>query len=127
MGTNQKTILIVDDEEDTRVYFSSFLEDNGYLTLEAEDGEEGMQLVRENKVDLITLDMAMPTKSGVGLYRELKESEEWKHIPIIIITGLAGDFRKFISSRSQAPPPEGYMSKPINQEEFIRVVEELVV
>jgi len=48
-----------------------------------------------------------------------------KTFPVIIITGVSDDFRKFISSRRQVPPPEGYISKPIDPEEFLKLVDEL--
>lgn len=72
--------------------------------------------------DLITLDISMPGKSGVKFYRDMKVDDRWKHIPIIIITGVSEDFKKFISSRQQVPPPEGYLSKPIEKEEILALV-----
>lgn len=119
MGAEKKTVLIVDDEPDTLTYFASLLEDNGYIAILASDGGVGLDKLREIKPDLITLDMSMPEKSGVSFYLEIKESEQWRDIPVIIITGISEDFRKFISRRSQIPPPEGYLSKPIEPEEFL--------
>jgi CheY-like chemotaxis protein len=52
----------------------------------------------------------------------MKVDDRWKHIPIIIITGVSEDFKKFISSRQQVPPPEGYLSKPIEKEEILALV-----
>lgn len=123
--TEKKTILVVDDEEDTRVYFCSILEDNGYNTIEAIDGAEGLQMIEKHLPALVTLDMSMPQKSGVKLYREIKENEKYAGIPVIIVTGISETFQDFISSRKQVPPPDGYMSKPINPELFIELVEKL--
>ena len=121
----RKTVLVVDDEPDTLTYFSSLLEDNGYSVTTAVDGEDCLTKLRKNTPDLITLDIAMPEKSGVKFYREIKENEAWKDIPVIIITGISEDFRKFISSRKQVPPPDGYLSKPIDTEEFLTLVHKL--
>jgi response regulator RpfG family c-di-GMP phosphodiesterase len=66
----------------------------------------------------------MPHTSGVRFYREMKESEKWKRIPIIIVTGISADFEKFISTRRQVPPPEGYLSKPIDREKMLTVVKQ---
>jgi len=126
MNNNRKTILIVDDEEDTRIYFASLLQDNGFDTIEAVDGEEGWEKIQNLLPDLITLDMSMPQKSGVKLYRDLKESEKYRRIPIIIVTGVSDTFKDFISSRKQVPPPEGYMSKPIAPEQFLELVNKLL-
>ncbi|MBL7190357.1 response regulator [bacterium] len=122
----KKKILIIDDEPDTLAYFSSLLQDNGYDTIESADGEAGLRLIQDELPDLITLDISMPEKSGVRLYTDIKTNENWKHIPVIIITGVSEDFKKFISTRSQIPAPEGYMSKPINPEEFLRTTAELL-
>jgi CheY-like chemotaxis protein len=125
MPEEKKTVLVIDDEPDTVVYISSLLEDNGYATIAAKDGAEALEKVKGGRPDLITLDITMPEKSGVRFYRDIKESEEWKDIPIIIITGISKDFEKFISTRRQVPPPEGYLSKPIDQEELLKLAKDL--
>ncbi len=122
MSGDKKTILVVDDEPDIRDFISTLLEDNGYATMTAVDGGEALDRVKEHRPDLITLDITMPEKSGVRFYREMKESDDWKDIPIIIITGISGDFEKFISTRKQVPPPEGYVAKPIEPKEILELV-----
>lgn len=119
---NKKKILIVDDEEDIRTYLSTLLTDQGYDTLLAKDGEEAWKQVEASPPDLITLDISMPEKSGVKFYRDLKADPRWKRIPIVIVTGVSGDFQKFISTRQQVPPPEGYLSKPIDQTEILGLI-----
>jgi len=121
-----KRILIVDDEQDIRTYLSTLLEDQGYSTVLAKDGVEGMQQVQSAPPDLVTLDISMPEKSGIKFFREMKSSEQWKKIPIIIVTGVSEDFKKFISSRQQVPAPEGFVPKPINQEEILGLVRKLL-
>jgi CheY-like chemotaxis protein len=124
--SDKQTILIIDDEPDTVTYFSSVLEDNGYATITAKDGAEGIERVRQTRPDLITLDVTMPETSGVRCYRDLRESEEWRTIPVIIITGVSGDFRTFISSRKHVPPPDGYLSKPVDSAELLKLVRTLL-
>ena len=119
-------ILVIDDEPDTLTYFSSLLQDNGYDVMTAENGQEALEKVKKARPDLITLDISMPETSGVRCYRELRENEEWKSIPVIIITGVSGDFRGFISSRKQVPPPDGYLSKPVDEEELLKMVRDLL-
>ena len=122
---DKKKILVVDDELDIRTYLSTLFEDNGYATVLAQDGEDARRQVEANPPDLITLDISMPEKSGVKFYREIKEDERWKKIPVIIVTGVSGDFQKFISTRHQVPPPEGFISKPIDREEILGMVKRL--
>ncbi|NQT35014.1 response regulator [bacterium] len=122
---DQKTILIIDDEPDTLTYFVSLLEDNGYNTITAENGDEGIAKMNLMLPDLVTLDITMPEMSGVKFYRTLRENDKWKSIPIIIITGISDDFKNFISSRKQVPAPEGYLSKPIDEDELLNLVKKL--
>ena len=121
----RKKILIVDDEEDIRLYLSTLLGDQGYETVLAKDGEEAWKQVEGNSPDLITLDISMPEKSGIKFYREMKADDRWKKIPVIIVTGVSEDMRKFLSSRHQVPPPDGYVAKPINQEEILGLINKL--
>ena len=120
-----KRIMIVDDEEDIRTYLSTLLGDHGFQTLQARDGEEAMQKLLTESPDLITLDISMPEKSGIKFFREVKTDDRWKHIPVIIVTGVSEDIRNFISSRHHVPPPEGFVAKPISPEEIMTLVRKL--
>ncbi|MBW2173869.1 MAG: response regulator, partial [Deltaproteobacteria bacterium] len=72
-----KTILAVDDELQTRDFVSTVLEENGYTPVLAENGEEAMEIIRQNKPDLVILDIMMPKQSGIKMYRELKRTESF--------------------------------------------------
>ncbi len=122
METTPLTILVVDDEPDTRTFIATVLQDAGYATRTAADGNEALQQVGAQRPALITLDITMPGKSGVGFYRQMKESEATRDIPIVMVTGMAPSFETFISSRRQVPPPEGYLPKPVNPEELVQLV-----
>lgn len=122
MRENLKTVLVVDDDPDARDFFVTVLEDNGYATVSARDGNEALQCLAEALPDLVTLDITMPEKSGVGVYRKLREEDHLKKIPVIIITGISDDFKQFISSRRQVPPPDGYLSKPVEPEQLLELV-----
>lgn len=123
---DKKKILVIDDEPDVRTFFTTLLEDAGYETVVAENGQEALEKVENQRPDLITLDISMPETSGVRFYRDMKENEGYKGIPVIIITGISEDFEKFISTRRQVPSPEGYLAKPIDQEEFLETVAKLL-
>ena len=123
---DKQTILIIDDEPDTVTYFSSLLEDNGYATITARNGAEAIERVTATRPDLITLDITMPGTSGVRCYRDLRESEAWRTIPVIIITGVSADFRTFISTRKHLPPPDGYLGKPVDAAELLALVRKLL-
>jgi CheY-like chemotaxis protein len=122
----QKTILVVDDEKDVVSYFKTLFEDNGYRAITAMDGVEAMEKIRSEHPDLITLDITMPNKTGVTVYRDIKESDELKKTPVLIVTGVQPEFRKFISSRRQVPPPEGYLEKPVALGDVLAEVRRLI-
>ena len=120
--SERKTILVVDDEPDVVTYLTTLLTDNGFACVSAVDGVEGMATVKAARPDLICLDISMPEKSGVRMYRELSEDATTAKIPVIIVTGVSQEFEKFISSRKQVPPPTGYVAKPIDRAEFLAKV-----
>jgi CheY-like chemotaxis protein len=135
MGEQQggrKKVLVLDDEPNVVAYLETLLQDNGYDTVSAGDGREGMEKARSEKPDLITLDISMPEESGVRFFRELKEDPDLSDIPVIIVTGVTGyggkpeEFQKFISTRKNIPPPEGFVAKPIDRDELLKGVTSLL-
>jgi CheY-like chemotaxis protein len=128
----KKLILVVDDEPDERSYLTTLFEDNGYATASANDGNEALALVKGNKPDLITLDISMPEKSGIKFYRELKEDAELSNIPVVVVTGVTGmgrnpeDFERFLASRKSIPVPDGFQPKPVEREELLGKVSQLL-
>ena len=66
MPDGVKTVLVVDDDPDAVDFFVTVLEDNGYRTVSARDGNEALDRIQEELPDLVTLDVTMPEKSGVG-------------------------------------------------------------
>jgi CheY-like chemotaxis protein len=121
-----KKILVVDDEPDVIEYFTTLLEENGYETRSASNGAEAIAAIREEKPDLVALDITMPEQSGVKTYRQLKGEKEFEGIPVLIITGIAKDFKHFISTRKQVPPPDGYLEKPVSPEALTAEVKRLI-
>jgi CheY-like chemotaxis protein len=126
MTNDAKTVLVVDDDPDAREFLTTVLNDNGIATTTAEDGVEALKMIEQDPPDLVALDITMPEKSGVAVYRKLKQDDQLKTIPVIIITGVSDEFEKFISTRRQVPPPEGYISKPVDHEQFISMVTDLL-
>ena len=126
MTDEKKTVLVVDDEPDARDYLTTVLQDNGFATVIAKDGTEAIAKLEEAVPDLVSLDITMPEKSGVSVYRKLKEDDQLKDVPVIIITGVSDEFQKFISTRRQVPPPDGYISKPVDADAFMKMVGDLI-
>lgn len=123
---NKKKILIIDDEEDVITYLSAFFTDNGFITISAKNGKDGFQKAKTEKPDIITLDISMPEESGVKALRDLQTNESTKNTPIIMVTGVAIEMKRFIETRRQVHPPEGYFEKPIDREALLEKIKELL-
>jgi two-component system cell cycle response regulator DivK len=124
--SDKKKILVVDDEPDMVEWLTAFFQDNGYETVSARDGNDGFEKVKTEQPDLITLDISMDKESGIRMYRNLNSDEELAKIPVIIVSGVSPDFKKFISSRSQVPPPDGYFEKPVDRDAMLKKIRELI-
>ena len=126
--TARKKILIIDDEEHLVRYLETLLQDHGYDTVCAANGNEGLARARETRPDLVCLDITMPEKSGIRFYRELKEDPQTAATPVVVVTavtGYGGDprpFQEFLGKRRQVPPPEEFISKPIERKSFLETV-----
>jgi DNA-binding response OmpR family regulator len=124
--TTGKTILIVDDEPDIVTYLSTLLEDNGFRVITAGDGRAGEEAARRARPALILLDISMPEESGVRMFRNLQEDSSTSAIPVIIITGVSHDFKRFIETRRQVRPPAGYFDKPPNPDQLLAKINEIL-
>jgi len=145
-----KKILIVDDDTNSVRFLSVLLSENGYEPVGACDGREGLEKVEENGIDLIVLDVMMPKKTGFVLFKELKRKDEYKDIPILMLTGVAASLseldaqkddtaerpfdnlreslRKAIQEMRETGEvrPEMFVDKPVDPDSFIKKVRELL-
>ena len=125
-------VLIVDDELDMRTYLSTLMETSGYKPIVAGDGTEGLQLAREKRPNLIILDIMMPRKGGIQMYRELKIDANLKHIPVIVVSAIAK--KTFFHSQNllgsymgvPLPEPEAYIEKPPEPEELYAMTRKIL-
>jgi len=122
-----KTILVVDDEEDVRKYLSSALISSGFNVITADDGFEALEQVKKQKPDLISLDLVMPKKSGAKFYRELVKNKEWSSIPVLIVTGHArDDLGKADLKNLTMSGPGIYLEKPVKPNNYIAAIKKLL-
>lgn len=110
-------VLVVDDEEDSRLFLKTLLEDEGAKVTTVSGGDEAIALVREDSFDLMTLDLSMPGRNGVEVFGEIRGSSQTNDLPICIVTGHA-ELRALVYDRA-APPPEGFMTKPVDPEPLL--------
>ncbi|HSK10662.1 MAG TPA: response regulator, partial [Vicinamibacterales bacterium] len=99
------TVLVIDDEPDVQIYLSTLFEKEGLHVETAGDGEEGFARALAVKPDLIFLDILMPRKTGIMLYRRLKKEAALAGVPVVILTGLAQYRTFFAQDFEQVPHP----------------------
>jgi len=119
-----KRILIVEDNEHNMYLINFILEKNGYETIKALNGEEGIVLAMKEKPDLIIMDIQLPDINGLEVTRRIRKSKADGTIPIIAITSYAmsGDRDKALEAGCT-----GYIEKPINPDTIMAEIEEYLV
>ncbi len=121
-----RKILIIDDEQDVLTYFEAIFQDSGYDTILAADGIEGYELAKSEKPDLIVLDITMPEQSGIKTYYQFKKHSALKEIPVIIITAANESYKNFLNELNGFSTPEVFFSKPIDPEELLKGVADIL-
>ena len=114
-------ILIVEDELKNLKLVSDLLQRFGYATIEATDGERGVELAKARKPDLILMDIMMPVMDGLEATRILKADVTTRNIPVLALTSyaMAGDKERILQAGC-----DGYVTKPIDIKEFLKTVGE---
>ena len=128
----KKTVLVVDDELDMRIFLSTLLETSGYRPVATRNGSEGIVKAREILPDLIILDVMMPGEGGVVMYRQLKTDQTLKSIPVIMLSAVAektfSHYLNMINAGrpSSIPGPDAYVEKPPEAEILVATATRLL-
>ncbi|MFV0290757.1 MAG: response regulator [Mangrovibacterium sp.] len=122
MDENQKTVLVVEDNADFRIFLSNSLR-NDYNILEAENGAVAMRVLEDYKVDLVLTDLTMPEMNGMELCEAMKADEKSKHIPIIMLSAQNAREQIVAGLNNGA---DDYLTKPFNVDILLIRVEKLM-
>jgi DNA-binding response OmpR family regulator len=123
----KKIVMVVDDEADVRNFLRAALLEAGFEVVTASDGLEALDEIKKRRPDLISLDLVMPKKSGVKLYRDLARNKAWSTIPIIIVTGHArDDLGKADLKELTMSGPGIYLEKPVRPDNYVAAVKSLL-
>lgn len=115
----KKTILLIDDEADIADYVGAVLEDNGYRVINAKPVDPIIRHIKTEKPDLVILDIMMPGRSGISIYRELRSDPDIEGIPVVLISGMATEKEiakkgmAILLGESDIAMPQGFIEKPV--------------
>ena len=116
-------ILIVDDSPSQLLGIKRIVEKLGHETLTAEDGAAGVEVAKQEKPDLILMDVVMPNLNGFQATRTISKNPDTAHIPIVLVTTKDQETDKAWGMRQGA---KAYVTKPIKEEELVAVLKELL-
>lgn len=116
-------VLVVDDELSFRFFLKALFETEGHEVIVARNAEEGLARLKERKPDLITLDVMMPGHGGLEMYRAIHGNDDWRGIPVIMLSGVkAGTYSHALAmsgvTGAELPEPVAYIEKPPRPEEL---------
>ena len=123
-----KIALIIDDEPDITAYHGALLSDNGWQVQTANSGDEGIELAKTKKPDVILLDVMMPERGGLSTLIGFRKDPDLEKVPVVLVTGiqesLTKDFGAFLD-RFKKYNPDGYVEKPIEPDKLLALLDEL--
>lgn len=123
LGSQYPTVLIVDDNPDLRRYVSHIISDSGFNVLLARNALEGFEVAKSHRPDLIVTDLMMPQVSGLDLIRMIRETDELRGVPVILLTAKADEDTRIEGVEQGA---DAYLSKPFNDRELLAEVRNLL-
>ena len=117
-----KTILIVDDSRTIRQQVGFTLTKEGFAVVEAEDGQDGLNKLQAQEVHLIISDVNMPNMNGLDMVEAIRQIEQYKFIPIIMLTTESSGDKV---ERAKKAGASGWLVKPFNPEQLVGAVKKL--
>ena len=118
-----KRVLIVDDNATIRSLSRKVVEGIGFEAVEAEDGQEGLNIAQEQAFQLVLTDINMPRMSGIEMTAKLRKLDAYQRVPILIITTESG---KDIMQKGKAAGANGWLVKPFQREKLLELLKQLV-
>ena len=114
-------ILVVDDDKNTRMYFEAVLKNNGYTVTVAKNGEDALDAMDKEHIDLVVLDVMMPKMDGYEFTKTLRECDN--NLPILMVSAKQLPIDK---NKGFEVGTDDYMTKPVNQDEFLYRIKALL-
>lgn len=118
-----KTILVVDDSPSIRKVVAMVLMSEGFQVFEAGHGEEALQFLDGREIDLIVSDLNMPVMDGIGLAKEVNQMDNYKHVPILMLTTESNQERKMMGKEAGV---KAWLVKPFQPPLLLKAVAQLL-
>jgi CheY-like chemotaxis protein len=114
-----RTIMVVEDYDDTRLLLKQWLEGLGYSVLEATNGQEAIDIADRERPDLILMDLDLPILDGIAATQHIRQQPELERVPIVAVTAYPMSYSHV---KAFAKGCDEYMRKPIDISELERIV-----
>ena len=114
-------ILVVEDDSDMREMMKVYLAMQGFIVVDASDGNAGLRVATKESPDLIVTDSAMPTLDGIAMTRRLRAQSSFNDVPIIILTG-----RDLEASQARLSGANEVLNKPVSPDVLAAVINDLL-
>jgi len=114
-----KTILVIEDEDDIRIFATRVLELEGYRVVGAGNGDDGLKLVREDRIDLVLLDLRLPGRDGWSVLEQMKGEPRLSKIPVLAFTASVGEATR---EKVIGMGAVGFLVKPLRAESLKEAV-----
>lgn len=118
-----KSVLVVEDDENCRNIWAAILDHHGYRVLEATDGEAGVRVAREQRPDLILMDLVLPRLNGWSAAEWIRREPETAQIPLVALTACASGADR---ERADTLGFDSYLAKPCAPSRVLAEVERLI-
>ncbi len=118
-----KTVLSVDDSASIREMIAFALEPRGYCVVQAEDGNDGLRKMRENKIDMVITDLNMPNMNGIEMTRAIRTDNQFDGVPVILLTTEA---QKEKMMEGKAAGAVGWIVKPFDEQKICSIVAKMI-
>jgi len=114
-----KRILVIEDNPEDLLLARDLLEVSGYEAIEATGGEQGVELAKKYKPDLILMDIMMPKMDGYSACHAIKMDKATRKIPVVMLTALDYELNKEFAGDLGA---DGYLTKPISRQKLVDII-----
>ncbi len=117
-----RTVMVVDDSASVRTLMRGALEHAGYEVLEAEDGEQAIELLDGRPMGLVVADLAMPRVDGLSLLRYVRVHPRYKFVPLVV---LSTESRAEVRERARQQGAQAFIAKPCTPSQLVSAVQRL--